>query len=92
MTWFNLEFEKSEKEDDFVSMKNLYEIFKGTEGWRLMTKASRRIMTLNKFKDKLKCEFGDSYRERINYYDEDHILHKVRSVLIKFKVVVQDDD
>lgn len=89
VNWFNEYYEKSDDENKFIKLKDIYDKFKNSDLWANMNKAERRKMTRAKLEKDiienptLRAFFRD--RKKINGID-------YKSIMIKYKVKSYQND
>jgi len=92
--WFSTIWEKSEDKNDFLRVKDVYNLFKESDLWANMSKKERRDMTEKDFKEYLSSNinFKLFYKDRVKFKDADGNRKDARNVIIYFKKKVADPE
>ena len=94
--WFMETYEKTEDDTDLIQLKDVYDLFKLSEGYSNMNKQEKRTYTKSYFIEKiqnnifLKSHYKDRERRKdiLNRYERS----EMRQVLVGFKVKEEDEE
>jgi phage/plasmid-associated DNA primase len=94
--WFMETYEKTEDDTDLIQLKDVYDLFKLSEGYSNMNKQEKRTYTKSYFIEKiqnnifLKSHYKDRERRKdiLNRYGRS----EMRQVLVGFKVKEEDEE
>jgi phage/plasmid-associated DNA primase len=87
--WLEETIEKTEDRNDFIKLKDLYEEYKESDDYALLSNSQKRLKTKARFADSLVSKYGASKNNIYGFYDRQIKINgnNERSILLGYKLV-----